>query len=285
MQKISTYLYPNRIELLANLVGFTVEYTNVYQRNVKIYNGIDNVLEFDIKNPDQKRIDLSTLSLLELNIMDAQGNALPNSPYTINKFDQTTKKGLASVVIPQDDLVDLGDQFLAYSVTGIKDGQDVILYGDTRFGAAGKMELIGSAMPTFRDEQVVTSFFSDMSYNTREAENFHSSAIPVKFYEAVPTTDATIEFNFDSLVATVTVTATKDATISSESFPSSKPTVNPDGLPPAARRGFVIDTFTVTPDMNYLSKSYANLGEYAYIRVSYNRTYGNTGKITKLLIS
>ena len=42
MQKISTYLYPNRIELLADLAGFTVEYTNVYQRNIKIYAGIDN---------------------------------------------------------------------------------------------------------------------------------------------------------------------------------------------------------------------------------------------------
>ena len=285
MQKISTYLYPNRIELLADLAGFTVEYTNVYQRNIKIYNGIDNTLEFDIKNADQKRIDLSTMTLLELNIMDAQGNALPNSPYAITRYDQTTKKGLAKVIIPQDDLVDLGNQFLAYSVTGLKDGQDVILYGDTRFGAVGKMELIGNAMPTFRDEQVVTSFFSDMSYNTRAAENFHTSAIPVKFYEAVPTTEATIEFSFSSLVATVTVTATKDATISSESFPSSAPTVNPDGLAPAERRGVVIDTFTVTTNMNYLSKNYADLGEYAYIRVSYNRTYGNTGKITKLLIS
>ena len=42
MQKLSSYLYPNRIELLADLAGFSVEYTNVYQRNVKIYNGIDN---------------------------------------------------------------------------------------------------------------------------------------------------------------------------------------------------------------------------------------------------
>ena len=62
MQKISTYLYPNRIELLADLAGFTTEYTNVYQRTLKIYNGIDNTLEFDMKNADQKRIDLSTLT-------------------------------------------------------------------------------------------------------------------------------------------------------------------------------------------------------------------------------
>ena len=81
MRKISSYLYPNRIELLANVAGFTTEYTNVYQRTVKIYKGVDNVIEFDIKNADQKRIDLSenpVLTDLYLNVMDAQGNALPN---------------------------------------------------------------------------------------------------------------------------------------------------------------------------------------------------------------
>ena len=69
MQKIQSYLYTNRIQLLADVAGFTTEYTNVYQKTVKIYNGVDNVLEFDIKNADQKRIDLSTLSNIELNVM------------------------------------------------------------------------------------------------------------------------------------------------------------------------------------------------------------------------
>jgi hypothetical protein len=29
MQKISSYLYPNRVELLADVAGFTTEYTRV----------------------------------------------------------------------------------------------------------------------------------------------------------------------------------------------------------------------------------------------------------------
>jgi hypothetical protein len=286
MQKISTYLYPNRIELLANLAGFTVEYTNVYQRNIKLYNGIDNTLEFDIKNPDQKRIDLSTLTQIELNIMDTQGNALPNSPYAVTPLNQTTKKGLASVTIPEEDLVDLDKQFLQFSVSALNNGQTILLYGDTRFGATGKMELVGDAMPTFRNEQVITSFFSDMSYNTIESENFHSSAIPVRFYEAVPTTDATIELRLNGLEARVMVEATTDASISSESFPDTigiRP--NTDGKPPAFRRGTIIDTFTVTAANTVLINNYSNLGEYTYLRISYQRTYGNLGKITKVLVS
>lgn len=267
MQKISTYLYPNRIELLANLAGFTVEYTNVYQRNIKIYNGIDNTLEFDIKNADQKRIDLSTLTQIEMNLMDTQGNALPNSPYSVTP---TAIKGIASVVIPQADLVDLDNQYLQFSVSALKDGNDVMLYGDTRFGAVGKMELVGDAMPTFRNEQVITSFYADLAYSTLVLEQFHSSAIPVKFYEAVPTTDATFDFRFSNLEGTVTIEATSDASISSETF---------------TLRGTVIDTFTVTPSTASVIKNYSELGDYAYLRISYTRVIKNTGKITKVFVS
>jgi hypothetical protein len=216
MQKISSYLYPNRIQLLADLAGFTVEYTNVYQRTVKIYNGIDNTLEFDIKNADQKRINLSTLTNIVLNVMDASGNALPNSPYTVSPLDQSTLKGLAKVTIPQEDLIDLSDQYLTYSVTANKDGDDVILYGDSRFGATGKMELIGNAMPTFRDDRVYDSFTGDI--DLKGAPTWHSSAIPSKFYEAVASETLDFEISITNFVGSVWIEATKRTTINTEAF-------------------------------------------------------------------
>ena len=121
MQKISSYLYPNRVELLADVAGFTTEYTNVYQKTVKIYNGIDNTIEFDLKNADQKRLELITdsgavppkvavVTGIELNVMDASGQELPNSPYIVTPHPAL--KGIATVTIPQEDLVDLSDQYL-----------------------------------------------------------------------------------------------------------------------------------------------------------------------------
>jgi hypothetical protein len=270
MQKISTYLYPNRIELLANLAGFTVEYTNVYQRNIKIYAGIDNTIEFDIKNPDQKRINLSTLSNIELNIMDAAGLALPNSPYTVTPLDQTTYKGLASVTLPADDLADLDHQFLTCSVSAVQSGKDVLFYGDTRFGALGKMELVGDAMPAIRDEQIATSFYKDLQYGTNMVEYFHSSAIPLRFYEAVPTTVASIEFRFNALAGTILVEATKDASISSETF---------------TLRGTILETFTITSTTTNLLKTYNDIGDYTYVRISYTNATNNTGTITKVTVS
>ena len=216
MQKISSYLYPNRVILLANVAGFPVEWTNVYQRTIKIYNGIDNTIEFDIKNADQKRIDLSTLSNIKLNVMDTQGTALPNSPYTITPFNQTARKGLASVTIPQEDLIELSDQNLKYSVSATQGGNDVLLYCDSRFGAVGTIELVGSAMPTFRDPKVYDTFTGEIDLNGNVINHF--SAISAKFYEAVTTTELTFTINMTGFIGSVWIEGTKNDTISVNSY-------------------------------------------------------------------
>ena len=213
MQKIITYLYTNRIQLLAGLAGFNTEYTNVYQRNVKIYSGIDNTLEFDIKNADQKRIDLTTFTSLSLNVMDISGNALPNSPYTLTP---TNVKGIATAVIPATDLMSLTPQTLNYSVTGIQGLQPVLLYADSHFGALGMLELVGSALPTAKPSRIFDSFTGEIDYMGNVLN--HSSAIPAKYYEAIPTTTLNFSIDCTNFVGTVYLEATTDQTISVESF-------------------------------------------------------------------
>jgi hypothetical protein len=260
MRKISSYLYPNRIQLLADVAGFTTEYTNVYQRNIKIYNGIDNTLEFDIKNADQKRIDLGTLSNIELNVMDSQGSALPNSPYTITPLDQTTLKGLASVVIPQDDLVELSPQYLKYSVSASKSGADVLLYCDSRFGAVGTIELVGDAMPTLRDDRVYDSFTAEI--DLKGTPTYHSSAIPVKFYEAVKTATIDFDIQLSGLVGSIWIEGTKNSTINTEAFK------NADFL--------WSSTYTTSaPGNGHPTIPSINVGDYQYFRVSYTTPISN----------
>jgi len=220
----------------------------VYQRNVKIYNGIDNTIEFDIKNADQKRIDLATLTQIELNIMDAQGNALENSPYTVTP---TALKGIAAVTIPQEDLTELSSQYLKYSVTALKDGNDVMLYADSRFGAVGKFELVGDAMPTFRNEKVYDRFSGeiDLMGNVKN----HTSAIPCKFYEAIPTSEMSFDITYTDYTGEMYIEATKDSTISVESF---------------NRNGVKLITFTPPVGTGTFTQSFTlPVGDYNYFRV------------------
>jgi len=294
MRKISSYLYSNRIELLADLAGFTVENRVVYQRTVKIYKGVDNVLEFDIKNADQKRLELvtsPTITAIHLNIMDHEGNKLPNSPYTVTP---SALKGIATVTIPANDLLTIDHQYLRYSVTATKGSNTIPLYADTQFGAVGTMELVSDAMPTTRKSQVLDTFHADLSYSSLINEYMHSSPVLIKFYEAIPTTTAQLILSFNQLQGTVYIEATNDATISNESFPASgNPQTNPDGSKPAYRRGTVIDTFNVSTSDVSATKVYTGLDQYTYLRVSFLREsvpvngawLPGTGSVTKVVVT
>lgn len=298
MQKVQSYLYPNRVILLADVAGFTVENKVVYARTIKIYTGIDNVIEFDIQNADQKRIDLTTLKDIEVNVMDASGKALYNSPYyptlqttatatnatvvattgqststtitiptanisgigfavsyqltgtgitgpvvvssiasdidsatttlTVTFPNQTVAgstgntiscivKGLATITIPEDDIDELADQYLTYSVTAVDQfGNNVMLYCDSQFGAAGTIQVIGRAMPQFRDDVVYDKFVGEINYLGNVID--HTPAIPCKFYEAQPTEYMSFSVNVVNFIGTVYVEATEDMTIAVSSF-------------------------------------------------------------------
>jgi hypothetical protein len=258
MQKISSYLYPNRIELLADLAGFSTEYTNVYQRTIKIYKGVDNVIELDVKNADQKRINITTsIDNMRVNLMDASGNAV--GVYEVNVYPQDgPKKGLAYFTIDADSLLGLDHQFLKYSVTHTVAGNPQVLYGDTRFGAIGTIELVGSATSTLRSNRTYDSFSAEI--DLKGFPTWHSSAIPAKFYEAVPT--ETIQFDVDvkGLTGNVWIEATKQSTINTEAF----------------KKGDIVYSF---PDCNdttdTLSSPDLTIGDYQYFRVSYGTQLGN----------
>jgi hypothetical protein len=278
MQKISSYLYPNRIELLANVAGFTTEYTNVYQKTVKIYNGIDNTIQFDVKNADQKRIDLATLSNILLNVMDSQGAELANSPYTVTPLNQTTYKGIGTVTIPQEDLVELEDQYLRYSVTAVQGGNDIMLYGDTKFGATGTIQLIGNAMPTFRNDRVYKDFTAEIDLEGLPVSK--SSAIPATFYEAEKTTELTFEIAYTGFKGIIWIEGTTQSTVTTEAF---KPQVKLHEFSEltSATSGTFTHTMTV--------------GDYKYFRVRFQNSkkedvttenpMGLTGKVDSITVN
>jgi hypothetical protein len=259
MRKISSYLYPNRIQLLADVAGsIPTEYTNVYQRTVKIYKGVDNVLEFDIKNSDQKRLDLTTtpvISDIRLNVMDSQGNALPTSPYTITPSD--TLKGIATVVIPSSDVDNLDPQFFRYSVIAIKDSNTIPLYADARFGAVGTIELVGSAMPTIKPGRVYDTYTAEI--DLKGHPTYHTSAIPATFYEAVPTEALSFAVDLVGFTGSVWIESTKQSTLNTEAWKAG-PYVD----------SYSFDNFTGTweSDGNMI-------GDIKYFRVSFTTPLAN----------
>jgi hypothetical protein len=262
MQKISSYLLKNRIELVADLAGFATEWKIVYQRQVKIYSGIDNTLEFDIKNADQKRIDLTTLSNMLLNILDNQGNALPNSPY---ELVPTAITGIAAVTIPAADLAELEDQFFTYTVQAVKDAKDVILYGDTRFGASGVIELITTSFPKVKTSKVYDDFRSIGDFNNRTLTTV-SSSVPLVFRDAIKPNHVHINVTLNNFIGTLWIELTKDTVIGNESYTYK------------GTRAYSVEY--TDPQTGVISLPAIDITGYTYFRVNTTTTVQHTGHIT-----
>jgi hypothetical protein len=179
----------------------------------------------------------------------------------------TGKKGIAYVTIPEDDLVDLSPQFLKYSVSAVKDGKDIMLYADSRFGAVGTIELIGDAMPTFRDDKVYKTFTGEIDYMGKVI--YHTSSIPTTFYEAVATDQIWIEIKVTGFVGNIWLEGTTNSTISVNSY----------------LHATKID-IPVTPEDTILRYTLP-VGDFKYFRVLYqgNHPINPTGTVDKVTVS
>jgi hypothetical protein len=191
-----------------------------------------------------------------MNLMDQSGNGLPNSPYTVTPNAPIT--GISTVVIPANDLAGLDPQTLKYSVTAI-DSEDrtIPLYADSRFSAIANIQLVGSAVPVAKKTVVFDRFSGEINYMGNVIN--HSSAVSTKLYEAIATESLMFFVTVsEKFVGKIYIEATKDSTISVESWAKSPKTVifdNTNGSP----------TEMIT---NIYSPSMP-IGDYNYMRVSW----------------
>lgn len=273
MQKIQSYLYPNRIQLLTNLdessTNNQVEWRIVYQRTIKVYKGIDNVLEIDVKNNDQKRISLAGRTV-KMIVMDQVNNEI-NTYTAINLEDDSSHagRGLARVTVPAEDIADLYPQFLNFAVYMQTDGEpDEILYSDSRYGAKGTIELLNGINTKPRLNKKYDNFRPETNYQTSQIHvtHYYSDPISVKFYQAVPTTQVNLSTYVTNFIGTVEIQATNKDTIGHESFNQ-----------PSIQSQTFAQTRTTPVVFNNL-----DIGDYTYLRIKYTAT---TGKVDYAVIT
>lgn len=266
MQKISTYLYPNKVHIISsNEDSLPVEWRIVYQRPIKLYKGVHNKLTFDVKNADQKRIDISEKTIRFV-LLDLKGQEI----YTSN-IDPANSKGLATVVIPDIELENLTPQFLRFSLYELVDNEKYLLYGDTQFGADGQAELYDTVLPKTIAPRIIDSFLGiqDSDY-TVERKTFTSEAVDASNGNNVDSNiSIRLDFDFLALEAEVTVQFSQDAIVNHA-------TVWTD-----------VETFPVGVSTTGLTKIYEG-SDYSnninWVRIKYLRDENNTGSIDKVIV-
>lgn len=167
MQLLPRYLVKNRINLVADLAGFITEYRPVYQRTVQVYKGIDNVLEFRLLNADQRPVDTQGYTPKFLAFDENKRLIIEHDGEVLDDGSSATK-GLFTVTVTENDLLNVKQQYLSYTVFLVdQDGKSIISYTDTHFGNDGVIRVSAEAFPGAVPSKTVSSF-TKMDINTSE---------------------------------------------------------------------------------------------------------------------
>lgn len=147
MQLVPRYLVKNKTIVVLDQSGFTVEFRPVYQRNLNIYKGIDNVLQFQVKNADQKPVNIAAYTPRFV-AFDENSNKILDIEGVLLEDDSSATRGTFKVIISENSLLDLTQQYLTYNIylTDV-DNEKVLTYANEWFDATGVIFLSASAFP------------------------------------------------------------------------------------------------------------------------------------------
>jgi hypothetical protein len=156
MQLIPRYLVKNRTIIISNedasVPGFVTEYRPVYSRQIQVYKGISNVLEFLVLNADQKPVDITILTPKFQAFDESKSLVIQHTGEKVPSL-----KGLFKVVITENDLLNIKGQFLSYSIhLDDEEGPNIITYSDSHFGNNGTINISNEAYPGPKESKIAT---------------------------------------------------------------------------------------------------------------------------------
>lgn len=213
MQSNSVYLYPNKVNAYTNVPGtwLTERYRRVYNRNLKIYSGVDNNIDLQVKNTDQKPVNITGTTLV-FNLIRREDQKLI---LTRDCDTQTAESGKVSFSITETDLVDIEPGFYNFSVhqevRTIDDPYTVTsrtpLYIDSQYGVISTIEILSGIRGTPTDSVEITKFSRVSPSATGDAGNdfLISSLIDAKYQTTDPNSNHTFALYFTNFNGSVEI--------------------------------------------------------------------------------
>ena len=157
MQLIPRYLVENKIDVVSNDTGFVVEYRPVYSRQLKIYRGIGNAIQFRFINADQKPVWITDTPYIV--VFDENNSKILERACTVTDDGSTTStKGMFNVSLTENDLLNLNQQYLHYNIYMSDGTTNTVTYANRNFSSAGVIYLDGDAYPGPKSSIEITNF-------------------------------------------------------------------------------------------------------------------------------
>ena len=273
MQFNPVYLYPNKVDVFTTPsdIWSTERYRRVYNRNLKIFRGVDNRIDIQVRNSDQKTSNIVGSTLVFNLVSQDTKDLVLQKDFTA--MDLST--GKVTVNITATELLDLDIGFYNYSI--IKEVRSTVdstdytvtskmpLYMDSQYGATGTIEITGDVYGGVADSVVVKTFNYTNPFTQGAVE-------PLPFYtseiiDARPGTSPaypihTFQFYTTNYTGTVQIQANLDD----------------QGATPRETKWVTVGT------VDLLTEQYKNItGKYNWFRIKHIPATNNTGTVDKIL--
>ena len=203
------YLAPNRINVLANEAGHVTEYKPVYSRNLQVYKGIDNVLEFRLLNADQKPVNITSYTP-KFVAFDETNQMVLEKDATILDDGSTITRGKFKVTVTENELLNLKQQYLSYNIyMQESDGDKVLTYSHSNFDNDATIFVNGRTFPgplnsysvtTFEQESVGVDKWYSETVDAQPAINGNEALHTAAVYTASYSGDVVVQATLDNQV-------------------------------------------------------------------------------------
>ena len=172
MQEISFYLYPNNIDAFTNLDTWDgMRYRKVYNRNLKLYGGVDNKIKIQVRNVDQKPVNLTGSTMVfTLVSRDTQELLLEKD---CTAYDIST--GALTITFTKAELLGIESGLYNYSIrrevrSSIDSDEYTVsssfpLYVDSQYDAIGTLEVLDNVSGNPTASSVTKEWVKKLVYN------------------------------------------------------------------------------------------------------------------------
>jgi len=227
MQLTPRYLVSNLTKLVANESGFVVEYRPVYSRQLQVYKGIDNVLDFRLYNADQRPISMINYTP-KFVAFDENKTLILEKDGTVLDDGSSNIKGKFSVTITENELLNIKQQYLSYNIYLLDSaGDKVLTYNHSNFDNDATIYVNAKTFPGPLATYEVTQFEQtqvdalewisetiDAQPGINGNEALHTAAVYSNTYDSNIVVQATLdnqvsESSYWADVATLTFTGTE----------------------------------------------------------------------------
>ena len=158
MQLVPRNLVKNTTTVIADMAGFITEYRPVYSKQLQVYKGIDNVLDFRLLNADQKPVDITSYTP-KLVAFDENNTMVLEKDGTILDDGSTITRGKFTFTITENELLNVKQQYLSYNVYMQEtDGDKVLTYSHTNFDNDAVIYVNARTFPGPQSSYSVTQF-------------------------------------------------------------------------------------------------------------------------------